>query len=197
MEKKLQTKDDTRLIRIFRKWNRILHRDIGFFFIGTSLIYGLSGIALNHLKDWNPSYTVNYEDFATKIDLKKGANNKSNILQLLEDLDLQSDYKTHAYRTENELKIYLKGGSTIVVNTETGEGSAEFLKKRPLFYEVNYLHYNPNVWWKWFSDIFAVALIFLAFSSLFMIKGRKGIWGRGGIYTVLGILIPILFLIFF
>ncbi len=192
-----KTTSDGRFMRIFRKWNRILHRDIGFFFIGTSIVYGLSGIALNHLKDWNPSYSVVYEDFKTNIDLRKGDVSKSNILLLLDDVDSRKNYKTHAYRTESELKIYLQGGSSVFVNTATGEGSAEFLRKRPLFYEVNYLHYNPNEWWKWFSDIFAGALIFFALSSLFMIKGKKGIWGRGGIYTVLGILIPILILIFF
>ncbi len=54
-----------------RKWSRILHRDIGFFFIGATIIYGLSGIALNHLKDWNPNYTVDLEEFTTDIPLDK------------------------------------------------------------------------------------------------------------------------------
>ena len=81
-----------------------------------------------------------------------------------------------------------------MVDTDTGEGWAEYLKKRPVFYEVNYLHYNPNSWWMWFSDIFAGALIFLAISSIFMVRGKKGAWGRGGIYIVAGIIIPLLYL---
>ena len=66
-----------------------------------------------------------------------------------------------------------------------------------MFYEVNYLHYNPNDWWMWFSDIFAAALIFLAITSFFMVKGKKGATGRGGIYIALGFIIPIIFLIIF
>jgi len=95
------------------------------------------------------------------------------------------------------LKIFLKGGSSILINTRSGKGRAEYLKRRPVFYEVNYLHYNPNRIWTWFSDAFAAALIIFAITSLFMLKGKKGIIGRGGIYTLLGIIIPILFLIFY
>jgi hypothetical protein len=49
----------------------------------------------------------------------------------------------------------------------------------------------------WFSDIFAAALIFLAITALFMVKGKKGALGRGGIYIALGFIIPILFLLIF
>ena len=180
----------------FRKWNRILHRDIGFFFVGATIIYGLSGIALNHINDWNPNYFVDLTDFQTTIDLHKSANAKENILKLLDDVDNRRNYKQHYYPQRDYLKIFLRGGSSAVVNVETGEGQIEYLKKRFVFYQVNYLHYNPQYWWTWFSDIFAGALIFLALTALFIVRGKKGAWGRGGIYIALGIIIPILFLIF-
>ena len=180
-----------------RKWSRILHRDIGYFFIGTTLIYGLSGIALNHMSDWNPNYFVEIKNFTTAINLENSISVKKNILLLLDEIDNSKNYKKHYYPNENKLKIFLKGGSSIVVNVNNGKGYAEYLKRRPIFYEVNYLHYNPNRIWTWFSDIFAAALILFAISSLFMVKGKKGITGRGGIYMALGILIPILILIFY
>jgi hypothetical protein len=179
-----------------RRWSIILHRDIGYFFIGTSLIYGLSGIALNHLNDWNPSYSVNIQPIETAIELTKGVDNE-NIEQLVNLAGDDLSYKSHYYPDDNTIKVFLKGGSNLIVNTETGLGRAEFLKRRPVFYEVNYLHYNPNAWWMWFSDIFAAALIFLALTSFFMVKGKKGATGRGGIYIVLGFIIPIVFLIIF
>jgi hypothetical protein len=46
----------------WRKLNRILHRDIGYFFFGMSIIYGISGIALNHIDDWDPSYQIRNEE---------------------------------------------------------------------------------------------------------------------------------------
>ena len=42
----------------WRRWNRVLHRDLGYFFFGITLIYSISGIALNHIADWNPSYVI-------------------------------------------------------------------------------------------------------------------------------------------
>ena len=183
-------------MRLLRKWSRILHRDIGFFFIGASIIYGLSGIALNHLKDWNPNYSVQIKEFVTELNLKKTPLVEDNILKLLDVIDHRDNYKKHHYPQQDNMKIFLSGGSSVVVNTETGEGYAEFLKKRPVFYQVNFLHYNPSYWWMWFSDIFSGALIFLAITSFFMVRGKKGTWGSGGIYAVAGIIIPILFLIY-
>jgi len=180
-----------------RKWSRILHRDIGFFFIGTTLIYAISGIALNHLSDWNPNYVVENKNFTTEINLENTPAVKNNILLLLDKVDHRKNYKQHYYPSASNLKIFLKGGSSILVDVKSGNGRAEYLKKRPVFYEVNYLHYNPNKIWMWFSDIFAGALILFSITSLFMLKGKKGIIGRGGIYMVLGIIIPILFLMYY
>ena len=182
------------MMKIIRKWSRILHRDIGYFFIGTTLIYGLSGIALNHMNDWNPNYTVEVDEFQTAISLTKSDNIVNNIKELMEEVAPKATYKKHYYPQTNLIKIFLKGGSSIVVNTTSGNGRAEFLKKRSIFYESNFLHYNPHKWWMWFSDAFAGALILFAITSFFMVKGKKGIRGRGGIYTALGFIIPLLFL---
>ncbi len=179
-----------------RKWSRILHRDIGFFFIGATIIYGLSGIALNHMHDWNPNYRIDLDEFVTDIKLDKANISDEKVLMLLDEVDNRKNYKKYYFPNDDYLKIFLKGGSTVIVDTDTGEGEKETLKKRAVFYQVNYLHYNPDVWWMWFSDIFAGALIFLAITSLFMVRGKKGAWGRGGIYTALGIIIPLLFLFF-
>lgn len=179
-----------------RKWSRILHRDFGFFFIGTTLIYALSGIALNHMHDWNPNYSVKLTSFQTNIDLQKGSNLDQNVKKLVEEVAPNEGFKKYYFPQNNQLKIFLNGGSSILVNIETGNGEVELLKKRPIFYQSNYLHYNPSKWWMWFSDIFAGVLILLAITSFFMVKGKHGITGWGGIYTALGFIIPILFLIF-
>ena len=180
-----------------RKWSRIVHRDICFFFIGTTLIYALSGIALNHMADWNPNYKVEINHFKTSINLDKTDSVKNNILILLDEIDSRKNYKSHYYSNENTLKIFLKGGSSVLININSGKGVAEYLKRRSVFYESNYLHYNPNRLWTWFSDIYAGALILFVITSFFITKGKKGITGRGGIYTALGIIIPIIFLIYY
>jgi hypothetical protein len=182
-------------MKIIRKWARILHRDIGYFFVGASLIYGFSGIALNHLSDWNPNYSVDYKVYETNYDFSDKELIEQKIQAFLADIHLTDDYKTYAYVNDKRLKIYLKGGSTVAINLDNNTAEVELLQKRFFFYQANYLHYNPNKWWTWFSDIFAGSLILFALTALVMVKGKKGTWGRGGIYVLLGILIPIAMLL--
>ena len=182
-------------MKFLRKWGRIIHRDFGYLFFGATIIYAISGIALNHIGDWNPNYSVELVEFSTNIDLKNKENLRQNINVLLEDVANPKDYKKHYFPKDNELKIFLSGGSSVVVDVTTGKGYAEFLKRRPFFYQVNYLHYNPNRWWTWFSDIFAGVLLLLAFTGIILIKGKMGITGRGAWLTAIGILVPLLFLI--
>ncbi len=193
MEKTEQ--QSSKFMKFIRKWSRLLHRDIGFFFVGASIIYGLSGIALNHKDDWNPNYSVSVKYFTTQIKFDK-QNTVDQINNLLEDLSVKEEYKTHYFTAENTLKAYLTSSSAVEINLNSGEGKIEILKRRPIFYQVNFLHFNPNNWWTWFSDIFAGSMILFAITSLFMIKGKKGAWGRGGLYILLGIIIPALILIF-
>jgi len=46
------------------------------------IIYALSGIAINHIDDWNPNYVVTTEDII--IDPPGAKINKSEIKKLLE-----------------------------------------------------------------------------------------------------------------
>lgn len=179
-----------------RKLNRVTHRDIGYLITGLTLIYALSGIALNHKHDWNPNYIVEQELFKTDIQFTRDADNEVKVAALLKDLDEDKKYKTSYFPAGNKLTIFLVGG-TVQVNTETGEGYREVVGKRPVFYQANFLHYNPGVWWKWFSDIFCVALILVTITGLFIIKGKNGITGRGAILTAAGIILPIVFLILY
>ncbi len=101
--------------------------------------------------------------------------------------------KHYYFPSGNILTIFIEGGS-VRINTKTGEGTVEKISKRPLFYQVNFLHYNPGKWWKYFSDIFCVALILVTITGLFLVKGKNGITRRGAILTAIGIILPLLFL---
>jgi len=62
----------------------------------------------------------------------------------------------------------------------------------------SFLHYNSiKKLWTWFADLFALSLIFLAVSGLFILRGRNGITGRGAWLTALGMGVPLLFLILY
>jgi hypothetical protein len=180
----------------WRKWNRILHRDLGYFFFAVTLIYALSGIALNHLADWNPSYQVSRDEVIWTGNQSADTIDKQVVLNFLQEYEQANNYKKHYFPAENWLKIFLQSGS-VEINLSTGKGFIEILERRPLFYEVNYLHYNPKRLWTWFSDIYCVALIIIAITGLFVLKGKKGITGRGAWLTSIGLLVPLGFLFFY
>ncbi|MFC2098794.1 PepSY-associated TM helix domain-containing protein [Bacteroidota bacterium] len=180
-----------------RKWNRIIHRDLGYIFFGMSIIYGLSGIALNHLEDWNPDYIIKTSEVVLENPPAPGPVSREQAENLVDNLKGDYQYRSHFFPGEKTLKIFLKQGSA-TINLESGITYIEVLKKRPVFREVNFLHYNkPKKLWTWFADAFAVALILMAISGLFMIRGRKGITGRGAWLTAVGILIPVIFLLLY
>lgn len=172
----------------WRKWFRVVHRDFGYLFFGVTLVYAISGIAINHLDDWNPNYVITTESIQT--DLRSGAE-KAEIMAMLKTHD--EIYKNHYFPQENGLKVFIRNG-TVYVNLDSGKGLIEKNRRRPVFREMNYLHYNPVKYWTWFSDLYAGALIALAITGLFLVRGKKGITGRGAWLTILGIAIPMIYL---
>ena len=180
----------------WRKLNRWIHRELGFLFFGMSIIYGLSGIALNHgaARHWNPGIVSRSESFTYHQALTKSSVNREVVEEILNITGEKKNYKQYYFPNEEHLMIYLKGGH-INVFLPSGELTLVKIRNRPVFQEVNYLHYNkPKKLWTWFSDFYAFGLILLAITGLFLVKGRKGISGRGGIITIVGIAIPLIFL---
>ena len=175
------------------KINRITHRDIGYLITGLTIIYALSGIALNHKYDWNPNYIVDTYEFTTDLNLSRDSFNDETARAILKTIPGELVYKTLHFPSGNRLTIFIDGGF-VQINTTNGNGIVERISKRPLFYQINFLHYNPGKWWKWFSDIFCVSLILVTITGLFIIKGKNGITRRGAILTIIGIVLPLLFL---
>ncbi len=180
-----------------RKWLRIIHRDMGYIFFGMSLVYGISGIALNHLDDWNPDYIIKISEATLPAAPAADDISREVAGSLARQIDQNYQYRNHFFPGPGVLKIFIKQGS-VTINLDSGRAYIEVIKKRPVFREMNFLHYNkPKKLFTWFSDAFALALILLAISGLFMIRGKKGITGRGAWLTALGILIPVIFLILY
>ncbi len=178
------------------KLNRITHRDIGYLIAGLTLIYAISGIALNHKHDWNPNYIIENKSFKTDILISKESFTNETAMDILRSINAPDKFKTFYFPSGNKVTIFIEGGS-IQINSNTGEGLIEKITRRPLLYQMNFLHYNPGKWWKYFSDIYCVALILVTITGLFIIKGRNGITKRGAILTIVGVILPLLFLLIY
>jgi hypothetical protein len=181
----------------WRKLNNAVHRDIGYFFFGMTVIYGLSGIALNHLDDWDPSYSINRREILLPKDhLSKGLS-KSELVEILKNAGVNQSYKKHYFPESHIMKVFLESGS-VVIDMMNGRGVLETVKRRPIFFEFNYLHYNnPKALWTWFSDLYAAALIVMAVTGLFILRGKNSFRKRGIWLVAVGIAIPLVFLILY
>ena len=177
----------------WRKINYILHRDIGFLCIGLTLLYVISGIAVNHIShDFNPSYKIVKEKAMVTPVSEGTAPDMTLINSILMQLDEKGAFKNAAMLSPGVIRIFTEG-NTIDVNLATGEAAQEKYTRRPFLYELNYLHLNkPKKSWTIAADIYAVLLGFLAISGFFMI--RKKTMKRGLILTAAGFAIPVTFL---
>lgn len=181
----------------WRKINNALHRDIGYFFFGMTIIYAISGIALNHIDDWDPSYRVDTRD--VKIDVRQFGRpvDERAVVGMLDEFGVGEKYKKHYFPGRQQLKVFLDDG-TLTVDMVSGRGLLETVKRRPVLFEMNYLHYNnPRFLWTWFSDIYAVALVVMAVTGLFVLRGRNGFKRRGVWFVLVGVFIPAIFLVMY
>lgn len=180
-----------------RKWSRTIHRDLSFFFSGMILIYAVSGIVMNHRNVINPNYSVEVKNFVLEKELPaKDFIKKEHVLSLLSTLDEENNYTKHYFPAESTMKVFLKGGSNLVVDLSSNKAVYEKLTPRIVIGTLTKLHYNPGRWWTYFSDIFAISLILITITGMIMNKGPKGLWGRGGVELIVGIAIPLLFIFF-
>lgn len=181
----------------WRKWARAVHRDLSFFFTGMVIIYAVSGIVMNHRDTINPNFSIERRELSVEPSLvpAKPAD-AARVREMLRGMGEEANYLKHYFPAEGVLKVFLKGNATLVVEQGTGKGVYECMKRRPLIGAMARLHYNPGKWWTVFADLFGVALIVITLSGILMLKGSKGITGRGGIELAAGIAVPLLFLIF-
>jgi len=181
----------------WRKWNNLIHRDLGYLCFGLTLVYAISGVAVNHSDRWNPSYQVEHLHTTMQHPLATTALDRQVIEQLLEQLGEHRPYLNSFLPDPKTVQIFVEG-NTITVNLTTGEVWQEKVVPRPLLRQLNFLHLNhPKKMWSWFADLYALSLGVLAITGLLVLRGDKGITGRGAWLTALGVLLPVLFLVLY
>jgi hypothetical protein len=169
------------------------HRDVGYFFAGLTVIYAISGIAVNHIEDWNPNYVIRTETESVG-DLPTGGNDVI-AAEVLDRMKIEETPESVVRMAPDQLKIFLHQ-RTLTVAVPSGEVVDEHARRRYAFFEVNYLHLNHGKgFWTWFADVYAVGLLLLACTGIFIITGKKGLGGRGRWLLLAGLAIPLIYLI--
>ena len=178
-----------------RTINNALHRYLGYFFFGMTIVYAFSGLALNHIHDWDPSYIVLPTEISIDTEENLTTLDEAGVRSVFGHLMGKYDYKSHYYPDRTTVKIFTKAGS-ITVNTSTSKGVLERVIRKPFFFGVNFLHYNPIKYWTYFADLYCIGLIILAITGLVVRKGKNGLSGTGGWLTLCGALIPFIYIAF-
>lgn len=179
---------------------RALHRDAGYLAVGLTIIYGLSGLAVNHIKDWDPNFTEVRETLHVPIaDLVaepgQSAGNDQLARTILHALRWQEQPSSVYAPTAHELDITLKNAD-LHVDLKRKVAIHNGQRERFLLRTANFLHLNRGKKaWTYIADGYAVLLLTLAISGMFMIKGKQGLRGRGAVLVLLGASVPVCYVL--
>jgi uncharacterized protein len=172
----------------WRHLNNVLHRDIGYLAVGLTVVYAVSGVALNHVRDWNPSYRV--QRTSRTIAPITATERDAIITEALRALGLAQPPR-NAFRPDPATLRLFYTQQTYSIDLPTGAVVIEEARPRPVLFEMNQMHLNaPKRIWTLVADVYAVALLVLAITGMFVLKGRTGITGRGAWLTAIGMLLP-------
>ncbi|BAH74273.1 hypothetical protein [Solidesulfovibrio magneticus] len=156
------------MVRVMRN----LHRDIGFFVVGLTLIYCLSGIILIYRDK-------GFMQFANSVE--------TTIAQGLSEKDLESALHLR------KMKILKQEGDKIVFNYGeynrlTGHVSYTTQEHPWIIQKFNAIHLSPSASLIHYAGVaYGVMLLFLAISSFFMYKSGSAQARRGVILAVVGV----------
>ncbi len=164
----------------FNHYIRALHRDIGFFVIGLTVVFCASGIVLI----FRDTDFLIYEKTVEK--------------QIEPNLESSELGKELRLRNIGDVKV----GDEVIsfdngtYNRTTGKAVYTIKELPSLFRKLNTLHKAPSGnWLHWFSMIYGILLLFLALSSFWMYKPNSKLFKRGIIITCTGLLVAALLLI--
>jgi hypothetical protein len=176
----------------WRRWNNLLHRDLGYLCVGLTVIYAISRIAVNHMHHWNPNYK--FERIEETIEPIPLSDRETMVAQAVQRLNLEA-LPNESFRPDpGTLQMFYDGWS-VQVDVAAGIALVERPRDRVILRDSNFLHLNhPKGVWTYVADVYAFLLLFLAISGMFVLKGKAGLTGRGKWFILAGVLVPLGFI---
>lgn len=189
-------KGPARAERRANRWRpvvRVLHRDAGYLVVGFTIIYAASGLAVNHIADWDPNFKSARVIHQLRAPLPQ--DDQAAAAAVLRELGLKGPARELYRAAPDQLEVMLDR-QQLHVNPLSGRVVEEGQRPRFFLRAANWLHLNRGKKaWTFVADSYAVLLIFLALSGLFMLPMRRALLGRGGILVLIGIAVPLLYVV--
>lgn len=184
---------------IRRRWRKVLrsfHRDVGYLVVGLTFVYALSGLAVNHIGqgDWDPNFKTMVEK--TQLTKELPPDEEAASVQVLAEMGIEQEPRDAYWDSDTSYEIAFDD-KTIIVDANTLVAKKIYDEPRFFLRVANWLHLNRGKEaWTYFADGYAILLLFLATSGMFMLKGKKGLIGRGAVLIALGSAVPLLYVHF-
>ncbi|MGE0868831.1 MAG: PepSY-associated TM helix domain-containing protein [Kofleriaceae bacterium] len=171
----------------WRAWLRAVHRDFGYVAVGFTVIYALSGLAINHISDWDPNFRSS--ERTLKIAAIPAELPDDEAVKRVTDAT-GTGKPDDVFRAGDEIRLTYSDGTSITAIG--GDVTIQARSDRFFLRVANWLHYNRGKQaWTYVADVYAVMLLYLAISGIFMIKGRLGLKWRGAVLISLGVAVPL------
>lgn len=174
----------------WRAWLRAFHRDAGYLAVGFTVIYACSGIAMNHVDDWNYNYNAS-ERTLTIVPVADDATDEEAAAHVAKAAGLGTP--DEVFRAGDEVRLDYANGTKVTAIADAV--TVQEVKSRFFFRAAAWLHAaKGKKAWKYIADAYAVLLLYLAISGLFMIKGKLGLKWRGLVLVGVGVSVPLVYL---
>ena len=175
----------------WRRWLRAAHRDVGYMLVGLTFVYALSRLAVNHIADWDPNFDA-YER-TVQLSAEYPAMDDSALAAAALSAAGVDGPPTDTFGLDDELQV-TTSSAELTVSRASGEVLVRGRSPRLLLRVSNWLHLNRGKRaWTFIADAYAILLLGLAVSGMFMLPGRRGLRGRGAVLVALGVSIPVLY----
>jgi hypothetical protein len=166
---------------------------VGYLCVALTVIYAISGIAVNHVHDWNPNYRI--ERIEQSFDPIPVGDRESMVALAVERLDLPGP-PLEAFRPAPDVVQLFYDRWNVEVRATEGIAVVERARERLFLRDFNFLHLNhPKRLWTYVADVYAGLLLLLAVTGAFVLKGKKGLTGRGKWWILAGLVVPVAFLV--
>ena len=175
----------------WRLWLRAIHRDLGYFCVGLTFVYAFSGLAVNHIADWEPNFRQIKREGQLPLPLPASDEQLAEVAA--RSLGLQTPVR-ESYRTDEQTLQVVLDRSTLSIDTSSGRVHEDSQEPRFFLRAANWLHLNRGKKaWTYIADAYATGLLVLSLTGLWMFPGRKGLLGRAGLIAMAGALVPALY----
>ena len=185
---------------------RSLHRDLGYFVIGLTLIYTITGIVLSgralgwleqtYVIEKNLAKYITKTEFIEKLELSfKELDSKSDIpISIMKSAN--KNIKRFKFLEEKDNILYFKARSNnINYDTKSGNVIYQYISYPPYLKSVISAHKaSHEKLWFYLAILYSIILSFLAISAMFMVKGKFGFKRRGIYFMLAGIFLVLIFL---